>query len=59
MAKYMEEIFGDLLLKDFLKEYPMKKGNKLNYLIVNKIFLLFQITKLYNNLKFFLIYIYI
>ena len=27
MAKYMEEIFGDLLLKDFLKEYPMKKGN--------------------------------
>ena len=53
MAKYMEEIFGDLLLKDFLKEYPMKKGNKLNYLIVNKIFLLFQITKLYNNLKFF------
>ena len=26
MAKYMEEIFGDLLLKDFLKEHPRKKG---------------------------------
>ena len=22
----MEEIFGDMLQKDFLKEYPMEKG---------------------------------
>ena len=26
MAKYMDEIFGDLLLKDFLPNHPRKKG---------------------------------
>jgi hypothetical protein len=26
MAKYFDEILGDLLLKDFLPTHPMKKG---------------------------------